>query len=170
MNTLGSILSNYGNAASARTNSADNSTGASSGGTSGLSINDFYKLLSAQLRYQDADNPMDTSEMMAQMVQTQMIQAITDMSAINLEMYAINTISYASSMVGKTVTMAEVDKDGRFTGEKTTGVVTGVLMGNNPSLFIDGKEYTLSQVMTVGEVPDSATDSPEDEGGKDGST
>ena len=70
MNTLGSILSNYGNAASARTNSTDKSGGTASGGTNGLSINDFYKLLSAQLRYQDADNPMDTSEMMAQMVQT----------------------------------------------------------------------------------------------------
>lgn len=169
MNTLGRVLSNYGNAASERANSTDKSGGTASGGTNGLSINDFYKLLSAQLRYQDADNPMDTSEMMAQMVQTQMIQAITDMSAINLEMYAINTISYASSMVGKTVTMAEVDEDGRFTGEKTTGIVTGILMGNNPTLFIDGKEYTLSQVMTVGDVPDSATDSPEGEGGDDGS-
>ena len=48
----------------------------SGAGNAGLSIEDFYKLLAAQLRYQDADNPMDTSEMMAQMVQTQMIDTI----------------------------------------------------------------------------------------------
>ena len=171
MNTLGNILANYNNAAAARTSSAGNSAGTSSSkGSNELTINDFYKLLSAQLRYQDADNPMDTSEMMAQMVQTQMIQAITEMSSINLEMYAINTISYASSMVGKTVTMAEVDEDGKFTGETTTGTVSGILMGNNPSLYIDGKEYSLSQIMTGGEVPDSAIEDGGDKGEGDGNT
>ena len=59
MNTLGNILANYNNAAAARTSSAGNSAGTSSSkGSNELTINDFYKLLSAQLRYQDADNPM----------------------------------------------------------------------------------------------------------------
>ena len=36
-----------------------------------LTMTDFYQLLAAQLKYQDADNPMDTSQMMVQMVQTE---------------------------------------------------------------------------------------------------
>lgn len=127
------------------------STTASTSGTSsttGMSVSDFYKLLAAQMRYQDADNPMNTSEMMSQMVQTQMIEAITNMSTIN-------TITYASSMIGKEVTMAEVDSSGKFTGAKTSGTVTGILMGENPILFMGDKSYYMAQIMTVGKVPEA---------------
>jgi flagellar basal-body rod modification protein FlgD len=87
---------------------------------------------------------MDTSEMMAQLVQTQMIQAIEQMSQINV-------ISYAASMVGKEVTMAEISAtSGNFTGETTSGVVEGVLMGDDPILYVNGNGYYLSQIMTVG--------------------
>jgi flagellar basal-body rod modification protein FlgD len=116
----------------------------SSSSSTSLTINDFYKLLAAQIQYQDADNPMDTSEMMAQLVQTQMIQAIEQMSQINV-------ISYAASMVGKEVTMAEISAtSGNFTGETTSGVVEGVLMGDDPILYVNGNGYYLSQIMTVG--------------------
>ncbi len=121
-----------------------------------LTIEDFYSLLAAQLKYQDADNPMDTSEMMAQMVQTQMITALTSMEDAIMQMSQINTISYSTSMVGKTVTVAEVDVFGYATGEETTGTVTGVLMGDQPYIFIDGKAYAVSQIMTVGEIPEDA--------------
>lgn len=116
-------------------------------GTSGLTTDDFYQLLAAQLKYQDADNPMDTSEMMAQMVQTQMIESIQQMSAINLT-------TYASSMVGRTLSVAEVDGVGQYTGENTEGVATGVLLGENPIVFIGEKGYLLSQIMSVGKVPE----------------
>lgn len=117
--------------------------------TTGMSVSDFYKLLAAQMRYQDADNPMNTSEMMSQMVQTQMIEAITNMSTVN-------TITYASSMIGKEVTMADVDSSGKFTGGNTSGTITGILMGENPILFIGDKSYHMAQIMTVGKVPEAS--------------
>ncbi len=123
--------------------------------SSGMDLNDFYELLAAQLKYQDADNPMDTSEMMAQMVQTQMISAITEMTQTNM-------INYASSMVDKTITVAEIDQNGMYTGTNTTGLVTGVLLGDNPIIFIDGNGYSLSQIMSVGETP-QVTETPEGE-------
>ena len=89
-----------------------------------LTMTDFYQLLAAQLKYQDADNPMDTSQMMAQMVQTQMIQAITQMTNNN-------TTTYVASMVGKNVTVKEVDELGRPTGDVTKGDVTGVVLGRD---------------------------------------
>ncbi len=112
-------------------------------GSNGLSVDDFYALLATQIKYQDADNPMDTSEMMAQMVQTQMIDAITQMSLMN-------TTTYASSMVGQTVTVAEVDEYGNYTGEDITGVVSGTILGVNPTIQVEGKEYFLSQIVAVG--------------------
>lgn len=128
----------------------------SGSGNAGLSIEDFYKLLAAQLRYQDADNPMDTSEMMAQMVQTQMIETINQMNQISL-------ITYASSMIGKEVTVALIDeKTGMFSGETKTGMVTGAsIFGESPMLFVDGSSYLLSQVTMLG----SRAEKPEGDGG-----
>lgn len=115
-----------------------------------LTMTDFYTLLAAQLKYQDADNPMDTAEMMAQMVQTQMIQAITQMTTNNMT-------TYMASMVGKTVTVNELDENGRQTGETVKGEVTGVVLGNDAKFFIDGKSYSASQLVSVGEIPSRDT-------------
>lgn len=171
MPTIDNILgANYNSAAVRASDTTDKSSSTKSKSKSNpgeLTLSDFYKLLAAQLQYQDADNPMDTSQMMAQMVQTQMIQAITQMSSINSEMYTMNAISYATSMVGKEVTMAEVDDEGKFTEETTTGTVTGVLLGSNPILYIGDKEYTLSQIMSIGDVPKK---DETNSGGNDGNT
>ncbi len=131
-------------------------------GMDGLSIDDFYTLLATQMQYQDADNPMDTSEMMSMMVQTQMIDSIVQMTTTNM-------ITYASSMVGKTVTMAEYDETtGMYEGENTTGVVTGMLMGDNPILYVDGKPYYISQIMTIGEVPEEVMNGGQEDSSVDG--
>lgn len=112
-----------------------------------LSMTDFYELLAAQLKYQDMDNPADMSEMMSMMVQSQMIEAITNMAYTN-------TTSYAASLVGKEVTVADTDADGAYTGD-VVGTVTGVVLGDNPIVMVDGKSYSLSQVMAVGSVTTS---------------
>lgn len=132
-------------------------------GSGGMSMDDFYSMLAAQLKYQDADNPMDTSEMVNQMVQTQMIQAITQMSSMNMT-------TYASSMVGKEATMAVLDENGNYTGKKETGVITGVMLGSNPVLYIGEKPYGLTQLMNIGKVPEKPAEGDKDkpEGGGDG--
>ena len=135
-------------------------------GNMGLSIDDFYKILAAQLRYQDADNPMDTSEMMSQMVQTQMIATINQMNQISV-------ITYASSMIGKEVTIGLRDAQGWPTGETTTGTVTGAyIFGDDPVIIVDGVGYSVSQVVMLGnaktEVPEDPGDAPPVDGAGDG--
>ena len=128
-----------------------------------LTMTDFYQLLAAQLKYQDADNPMDTSQMMAQMVQTQMITALTHMTTAISDLSLVNTTSYAVSMVGKEVTIAEVDEDGKYTGKEIKGTVTGVGLGTNPTVFVDGKSYAISQLMSIGETKKAETTQPDTE-------
>ncbi len=128
-----------------------------------LTMTDFYQLLAAQLKYQDADNPMDTSQMMAQMVQTQMITALTHMTTAISDLSLVNTTSYAVSMVGKEVTIAEVDENGKYTGKEIKGTVTGVGLGTNPTVFVDGKSYAISQLMSIGETKKAETAKPEGE-------
>jgi len=121
-----------------------------------LDMSDFYELMAAQMKYQDMDNPADTSQMLTMMVQSQMIQAITNMAATN-------TTSYAASLVGKEVTVAETDASGSYTGDKS-GIVTGVILVDDPIVLVDGKSYKLSQIMAVGEVPKEEEKKPEDTG------
>ena len=127
-------------------------------------MSDFYKLLATQIQYQDADNPMDTSEMVSQLVQNQMSDAITQMSTAVSDLSTVNLLNYASSMMGKEVTVAEVDKDGYYTGEELKGVVSGVSLGTVPTVVIDGKEYSLVQIMGVGTVPEKPDPEEPDEG------
>ncbi len=130
-----------------------------------LTMTDFYKLMAAQMQYQDPDNPMDTSELMATMVQSKMITALSQMTSTNV-------ITYATSMLGKDVTLAEVDEFGRGTGEYTKATITGVsLAGDSPTLYVGDKAYSMSQIMSVGEVKlkdeveDDKTEGGDTEGG-----
>lgn len=123
-----------------------------------LTVNDFYKLMAAQLQYQDMNNPADTSEMMSTMIQSQMIQAITNMSQTNIT-------SYAASLVGKEATMAEVDVDGKYSGD-TKGVISGVVLGDNPLIIMNGRSYSLSQIVAVGNV-ETKSDASNDNSNKD---
>ena len=66
-----------------------------------LNMEDFLQLMIVQLTNQSIDDAMDTSEMMNQMVQMQMISAITNLTASSV-------MGYASSLVGKVVTVGLV--------------------------------------------------------------
>lgn len=170
-----SNLSMYGNSATA-TSAARSSTASKTEDTTDtsltketknpyeLTMSDFYTLLATQIQYQDADNPMDTSEMVSQLVQNQMSEAITQMSTAVSDLSTVNLLNYASSMMGKEVTVAEVDKDGYYTGEELKGVVSGVSLGTVPTVVIDGKEYSLVQIMGVGTVPEKPDPEEPDEG------
>lgn len=130
-----------------------------------MGMDDFFQLLAAQLRYQDMSDPMSNSEMMSQLTQMANMSAMTTLSdtietisetvdaAIN-SMAQISLSSYATNLMGKEVTVAELDEKGELIGE-TTGVVEGVMLtGGNPYVYVDGKAYSLSQIMSVGSVPD----------------
>lgn len=150
-------LNLYGSTKADSLQSAQGSVNSSSP-TQSLTMTDFYQLLATQLQYQDADNPMDTGEMMSQLVQTQMSQTIDQMTSAISDLTTVNMFSYASSMMGKEVTVAEVDDKGNYTGKETKGTVEGVSLGSVPTITIDGKEYSLMQIMSVGTVPqDSGT-------------
>lgn len=132
-----------------------------------LQTTDWLTLLVAQLKNQDMNNTMDSSEMTSQMAQYSQIQAINDMVSMQEEIYGTNNTSYATSLMGKNVTVASIETTKDSTGASTDklvttkGVVTGVtLFEGEPIIYIGDKKFSLSQIMIVGEVPqkDSTTD------------
>lgn len=125
-----------------------------------LTMQDFLKLMVAQMQNQDMMNPMSDSEFMGQMAQYSMVQAISDMSAQNLS-------TYAMSMMGKEVTAAVVNKEGNL--EKTVGVVTGVgLFQGSPVVYIGDKQFALGSIMVVGKMPEPKPPEGEGDGGDGG--
>jgi len=118
---------------------------------SDMVMDDFLKLMVTQFQNQSIDNTADTTEMMNQMVQMSVIQAITNLSTLVSDS---TNLSYAASLVGKEVTI------GQRVGsevEELLGVVTGTgTLDGKQVIFLDNKEtpYNLTDIMAVGRLPE----------------
>lgn len=140
---------------------AKNST--SRKGNTDLDMTDFLKLMIVQLQSQTLDDSMDTSEMMNQMVQMQMVTAITNMTETNI-------MTYASSLVNKEVTIGIVNGD-KLEERLVTVIGTGMSNGQQVIFGKDEKgnveTYALNQIMAVGKLPPpEETEKPGDTTGK----
>lgn len=111
-----------------------------------LTMQDFLQLMIVQLQNQSIDDTMDTSEMMNQMVQMQMVSAITNMTEASVQ-------GYASSLVGKVVTIGIV-QDNKLEEREILVMGTGTMNGQQVIFGHDGESYTLNQIMAVGRLPD----------------
>lgn len=137
-----------------KTLSSNKSKSESASSDLNLQTMDWMSLLVSQLQNQDMYNTTDSSEFTNQMAQYSMIQAMNDMTSVSEDIYASNYTSYATSLVGKEVTVASLDKDKKLVSE--TGTVTGVtLFEDEPKVYIGDKGYTLSEIMVVGKVETS---------------
>ena len=112
----------------------------------GLEMTDFLNLMVTQLTSQSMDQTADTSEMLNQMVQMQMITAITNLTDASI-------MSYAASLVGKEVTVGQYDAEGNL--QQTVGQVTGTgTYGGEQVVFVGDKYYYMSEIMAVGRLPE----------------
>ena len=138
-----------------------------------LDITDYFQLLAAQLQNQDMTNPMDNSEMMAQLTQMAMVQSMTAMTESIQTTSTINTQIYAASLVGQEVTVA-VTEENAWGVEQAVGVKYGKVesvnfTGATPTVKLEGddKDYPLSYLLGMGRIPDPYAE-PEDPDGEDG--
>lgn len=128
------------------TSVARHSTSAKAG--KDLQMEDFLQLMVATFQNQTIDNQADISDMMNQMVQMSVVQAITNISTLITES---TNLSYAASLVGKDVIIAQ--QNGRSTTQ-ISGTVTGTgTLNGEPVIFLGDKSYWLSDVMAVGQLP-----------------
>lgn len=124
-----------------------------------LSMTGYFQLLAAQLQNQDMSNPMDNSELMAQMTQMAMVQSLTTMTDAMKNSTAVNTQTYAASLVGQEVTMA-VTKENSYGQETPVDVKYAKVewvnfTSGDPTIKLEGdeKEYSLSHLVGMGRVP-----------------
>lgn len=145
-NYIGDI-SNYLSAGNASALAAANANKKSSSDSMGLDMTDFLTLMVTELTNQSIDSTADTSEMLNQLVQMQMIQALTNMTDASV-------MSYAASLVGKEVTVGQYDAEGVL--QEVVGTVTGTgSYGGEQVVFVGDKYYYMNEIMAVGRLPET---------------
>ena len=101
-----------------------------------LDFDQYLKLLVAQMQNQDFNDPMDDSEVLAQMAQYSMLEGIKNMTQQA-------NISYAMSLVGKVVTV-------NLGKGYITGKVDSVVINNGEAaLIVNGVAFSASQVSDI---------------------
>lgn len=126
-----------------------------------LDMQDFLTLMVTELQCQSIDATADTSEMLNQMVMMQMVSALTNMTDASV-------MSYAASLVGKTVTVGQYDSEGVL--QEVVGTVTGTgSMGGEQVVFVNDKYYYMNEIMAVGTLPElkETEKTPSEEGSEE---
>lgn len=128
-----------------------------------LDMTDFITLMITQLTSQGIDSTMDTSEMLNQMVQMQMITSMVNMTD------AV-TMNYAASLVNQQVTVGKYGDDGKLQEIYGTVTGTGTINGQQVVFIDDGDYYYLSEIMAVGKLPPPEEDGKAEDGEGAGET
>ena len=132
---------------------------------SGLQFEDFLQLMVQQLQNQTIDNTADTSDMLNQLVQMSTVEMLVSVQESLEALVSANTLNYAASLVGKTVTVGQYDENGNI--QEIVGTVTGTGTYQGTSvIFVDGEMYALNDIVAVGTLP-SLPEQPS-EGGESG--
>ncbi len=125
-----------------------------------LDMEDFLNLMVVTLQNQTIDNTTDMSQMMNQMVQMSVIQAINDISTLVEDSTSLN---YAASLVGKDVTLGKWEGNELKEFEGTV-LGTGTLNGRQV-IFVDedadgepDNTYNLTDIMSIGKMPEKIVD------------
>ena len=138
------------------------------GEDTGLDFEDYLQLMVQQLQNQTMDNATDTSDMLNQLVQMSVVEMMTKVQTSIDSLVEANTLTYAASLVGKTVTIGVYDDQDNL--QELVGEVTGTgTYQGSPVIFVGGEMYALSDIMAVGTLPAVPETPSEGEGGSSGS-
>lgn len=122
-----------------------------------VSVDTFFQLLLAEMTNQDPLEPTSNTEFVSQLASFTALQTNED------NLY-YNTVAYASSLTGRTVTVSKpgsTRKDPKF----ETGVVTGVNISDkdNIKITVNGNSYDLNKIQYV--LPDDGSGNTVTSGG-----
>ena len=115
-----------------------------------VSLNDFLTLMVAQLQNQDFMDPVDDTQYVTQLAQFATMQQMQEMATYM-------KTNYVLSLVGKEVTAAKFSVSGEL--QQETGRVEKISLVNNEyAVYVNGKKFTLQQIMEIGSSSDSSSD------------
>lgn len=110
---------------------------------------DFMTLLLAQLKHQDPLNPMDSNEMMAQIATLNSLNTLISIQSSIESMNKSQTMSYAASLIGKTITAIPDKND-------PTNIITGIVtsmttIDGDTQVQVNNQNVEISTIVEVSE-------------------
>jgi flagellar basal-body rod modification protein FlgD len=121
----------------------------SSTSNSSIDNDDFMTLMLAQLKNQDPLNPMDSNEMMGQLAQLNSLNALISMKTSLDTLNKAQTVSYATSLIGKTITAIPDSSDPTSI---VSGVVTSMTTLDGVTMVqVDDQDVDVSTIVEVSE-------------------
>jgi flagellar basal-body rod modification protein FlgD len=116
-----------------------------------IGIDDFFKLMAAQLQNQSLFDEVDNTQYLAQMAQFSTLSQMSELTG------AIKS-NLAISLIGREVAVATGGNSSGF----TVGVVESVnISGGAPSLLVNGKYYSLADLIEIGQEQRRSEEIPE---------
>ncbi len=118
----------------------------------------FFKILSAQLQYQDPLAGGDHTEYVAQMAQFASLEQMQNLNNSFTSMIQRQDLMYANDLVGKNVIFSQDD-------DLFQGVIEAYGINDNEAYFVVGeKEFKLNQIKGILDSKDSeeATETPQE--------
>ena len=106
-----------------------------------LGMDDFLNLLVSQMTNQDSMNPMENTEFVSQLAQFASLQAMTDLTETSRQ-------SQATSLIGKTVVMANYNNKGELVIKEGT-VERVTIYSGETNIYVDGVPYGFSNLMEI---------------------
>jgi len=120
------------------------STTASRTGKDQLGTDTFLNLLVAQLKYQNPMSPSDGTQFLAQTAQFTMVEKLTQLTEQTERMLADNQALAAASLIGKTVSWADLE------GVVRHGTVTSAAFGSaGATVLVGDQQIPFSQIRDV---------------------
>lgn len=155
---MSSFMADIGDMSVGRRGSTDGVKIEKKGENLNLDMTDFIQLMITELTNQGIDESVDTSAMLNQMIQMQMVETMANLTDASV-------MSYAASLVGKEVTVGKYDGAGNL--EELVGTVTGTgTKDGKQVIFVKDEYYYLNEIMAVGVLPKIEEKEPaEGEGG-----
>jgi flagellar basal-body rod modification protein FlgD len=131
-------------ASSASSLGSGNGARAAAGNLGGLNVDDFLKLMIAELQNQDPLNPLDNAQFLSQIATIREIGATAALSKTLEAVLLGQNVSSAASLMGKQVS-AVADS-----GNSVTGIVERVtIAGNDVKVVVHGEPVRLSNVREI---------------------
>ncbi len=126
------------------------STATSGSSPSSMSSTDFYKLLIAELQYQDPFQPMDNSKMVEQVANIRNIESSTSMTNALASVTRQQNFGTAAGLIGKMVRGQVTDANGK--DQTVEGTVRSVRFEKDGDVILDldnGGSLPLTAVVAV---------------------
>jgi flagellar basal-body rod modification protein FlgD len=110
-----------------------------------LSTDQFLKLLTTQLQYQDPSNPISSQDFLSQLAQFSTLSGVQTLNTNSSNMLMLQQMTQGANLIGRTVTYQAPNTKG-----PQQGVVTSINVQNGAlNLVVQGTNVPISQLQGI---------------------